>query len=151
MNYAVIRASKIEEYYNKSNIGMSLNVFDHKNVYYDTKISHSQCTKLLESDFAKIKFDHDVPHLLNDFIVYITGGMVDLHDIYEKQSKHNKYMDRIASNTPNNKMLTHQIYTPATPEELDSVKFWNLVEWPENKPREDKSDIPAYEAYLKEK
>lgn len=100
---SINRAMKIEDSLNRGSGGMNLNVFDHNNVYYSTRISHSDCTSLSESDFAQIKFDHQTPYLLNDFINYITDENINLHEIYQKQAQKNKYMDRINALSPSNK------------------------------------------------
>lgn len=149
LNFAVIRASKIEEMQNKSSIGMNMNVFDHKNIYYDTKISHSTCTTLEEGEFTKIKFEYDVPCLLNDFIKYITGNLVDLHEIYGKQVQKNKYMDRIASMSPNSKHAPSNFMVNYTQEDYNSLKFWGLVD-PSDK-REDPANVAQHEQQQKEK
>lgn len=94
---------KIEDSLNRGSGGMNLNVFDHNNVYYSTRISHSDCTSLSESDFAQIKFDHQTPYLLNDFINYITEENINLHEIYQKQAQRNKYLEKITALSPNNK------------------------------------------------
>ena len=100
---SINRAMKIEDTQNRGNSAMNLNVFDHNNVYYSTRISHSDCTVLSEADFAQIKFYHQTPYLLNDFIYYITAGSVNLHEIYQKQAQKYMYLSKMKPLSPSSK------------------------------------------------
>jgi len=146
LHFAITRANRIEEYQNKSNTALNLNVFDHKNIYYDTKITHSTCSTIKENDFVKfIKFECGIPHLVNDFIKYITDWTVDLQGNNRRQEQRTKFLEKVSSGT-SNKHQNHQFLIKYTQEDLNSTKFWGLLEHYIEKPKEDGTVVLLTEA-----
>ena len=68
------------------------------------------------------------PHLLNDFVVYISGGEVNLHKNFNKQQRRNKYISKVHSMSPNSKQNHSHFLVNYLLEDYDSLSFWNLVD-----------------------
>ncbi|CAI2367491.1 unnamed protein product [Moneuplotes crassus] len=132
---SIKRAEKIEEHFNKNTLGSVSNIFEHKNIYYNTRLNHPECNSLSSEDFLSIKFECKIPHLLNDFILYITGEKINLHKIYNAQARKNKYLSKIGQTS-----LPFQY----SKEDLNSVEHWKLVH-KADRSKEDGSSVARLE------
>ena len=79
----------------------------------------------------------------------MTNGLIDPHDNYKKELQKLKYLERMSTMSPLAKQ--HLQTTPNyTQEDLNSVKFWNLID-PIIINGDMLQNINLYEQYLSEK
>lgn len=112
----------------KGSFDMTNKIFEHKNIFSTTSKLPS-CVSINEDEFNELEFYFDIPHFINDFIKYITGGIMNPHQHYLREMHRQRYLDRINPSSPNSRALLQVNYTE---EELNSVKFWGLVDPSEN-------------------
>jgi hypothetical protein len=75
---------------------------------------------------------------VNDFVKYITGGLIDFHEIYRQKAQNMKYDDKNLSHSLNK---NQKLLVDYTLEDHNSLKFWNLVEHNSDKGKDDKASV----------
>ena len=132
----------------KSNSDMTNKIFEHKNIFATTTKLPS-CVNINEDDFLSLDFEFDIPEFVNDFIEYMTGGLLSPHRHIVKENQKQKYLERMNATSPTTRSTLNITFTQ---QDLDSVKFWSLVDHSE--PKRDESggmNIKDYEKYKIEK
>ena len=61
-------------------------------------------------------------------MAYISGGEVNLHNIFHQQQRRNKYMSKIHSISPNSKQNHSHFLVNYLLEDHEALSFWNLVD-----------------------
>ena len=128
---------------------ITLNVFEHKNIFTATASKLPPWAMINEEDFWNLEFEYGTPNLFNDLVKYLTGGLIDPHEYYKKEAQKIKYIERMSSLSPVGKQNTIAPVTYSQ-EDLNSVKFWNLVD-PNLGNNDAIQNINMYEQYLSEK
>ena len=75
-----------------------------------------------------LDFDFGIPNLFNDFVKYLTNGFIDTYEHFKKETIRIKYIERMNALSPSSRQHHQQIPVTYSQEDLNSVKFWNLVD-----------------------
>lgn len=67
----------------KSTSDLTLKVFEHKNMFSATSTKLPPCIAITEDEFLGLDFEYGIPHLFNDFVKYMTNGLIDPHEHYK--------------------------------------------------------------------
>lgn len=113
----------------RGNTDLTNKVFEHKNIF-STTTNLPSWVNLTEEDFMSIDFEFDIPNFLDDFIKYITAGLFQPLKHWQSELQKLRYLERLNVGSPGARASIHIQYSQ---EDLDSVKFWNLVEIPDVK------------------